>query len=350
MAIGTQSISTSEIKPIFCFDTGTQALGTVHAHSNDPSSGDEYATYYTLPVTSFTMPYNSDSLDNSSNRVGVYGQLEAQGKHRKDLSIWNFDVSFLGTTTAIRANCLWAFGDLATPIALTPAIGIGNGVTGAMQMLDGADSVNHTTAIFINGGTDAAAEDLIVKGATIQSMTLKQDIASEAGQLTIDSTFFTAYKPHEAGDDTTSDATDSGTPNSIFDLNTGSQGCIQLGGQELQVTSWEITISRPLARISFDPTDADYKPYGYAQTGAWEVTGSVVVKADNNTYDLITHLKGYSSGINLSIDGADGFTIDLPDVMVDSATLDLGETHLTHTIPFRAFAATHSSNIISITY
>ena len=74
----------------------------------------------------------------------------------------------------------------------------------------------------------------------------------------------------------------------------------------------------------------------------------MTVKADDNTYDLITELKGNSTGMNLSIDGADGFGIDLPDVMVDAATLDNSATNLTHTIPFRAFAADGTSNIISI--
>ena len=341
MALETQVISTAEIKPLMAFDTDAQALGTAHEAADD---------YHTLPIISYSLPYNSATLEMAPDRSGVYGQLESQGRHRQDLSTFTFDVSFLGTTTAIRANCLWAFGDAATPMALTPAIGIGNGVTGDMQMLHGATSANHTTAIFQNGGTDSSAEDLIVKGAVIQSMTIGQDVTSNAGQMTINSTFFTSYPPHEAADTITSDSTDTGTPKSIFELNTNSQnGCLQLGGQEIQPISWEITISRSIERIGCqDYADGNFLPFGYAQTAGWEVTGSMNVKADNNTYDLITNLKGDSTGINLSIDGADGFGIDLPDVMINAATLDNGGNHLMHTIPFRAFAATTSANIISI--
>tara|TARA_R110002020_G_scaffold367793_3_gene579692 strand:+ start:4059 stop:5084 length:1026 start_codon:yes stop_codon:yes gene_type:complete len=339
MALETQTISSAEIKPIFAFDTDAQALGTAHEAADD---------YITLPILSYSLPYNSATLEMAPNRVGVYGQLESQGRHRQDLNTFTFDCSFLATTTAIRANCLWAFGDAATPMALTPAIGIGNGTAGDMQMKHGATSNNHTTAIFVNGGTDAAAEDLIVKGAMVQSLTLKMDIGANAGQMTIDTSFFTPYAPHEAADTTASDSTDTGTPKSIFELNTNSQaGCLQLGGQELQPTSWEITISRTLERVGSQDYSS-YLPFAIAQTGAWEVTGTLNVKADDNTYDLITQLKGDSSGINLSIDGADGFGIDLPDVMVDTASLDNGGSHLTHAIPFRAFAADGSSNIISI--
>ena len=339
MALETQVISSAEIKPLFAFDTDAQALGTAHEAADD---------YHTLPIISYSLPYNSAALELAPDRSGVYGQLEGQGRHRQDLSTFTFDVSFLGTTTAIRANCLWAFGDAATPMALTPAIGIGNGTTGDMQMKHSAAAANHTTAIFVNGGTDTAAEDLIVKGAVIQSMTMGQDVASNAGQMTINSTFFTAYPPHEAADTIASDSTDTGTPKSIFELNTNSQaGCLQLGGQELQPTSWEITISRPLERMGSQDYSS-YLPFGYAQTGGWEVTGSITVKADDNTYDLIAGLAGNSTGINLSIDESSGFAIDCPDVMVNTATLDNGGSDLTHTIPFRAFGASVSGNIISI--
>ena len=342
MAIETQVVSTQEIKPIFCFDVSTsQALGTAHEDAH---------TYFDFPIISFSMPYDSSALEVGPNLSGHYGQIEKQGRHRRDQTVWTFDVSFLGTVNAILANCLWSFGDGASACELTPAIGIGNGVAGDMQMLHGAASKNHCTAIFRNGGTDATAEDLVVRGAMVQSMTLREDINANAGQLTCDTTFFTAYPPTEAADSVSVDTVDA--PNavkSIFDLNTDSTAsAIELGGEELMPLSWEITISRTLERVGSQDYSS-FLPYAVAQTGAWEVTGSVTVKADDSTYDLISKLKGDSAGINLSIDESSGFAIDCPDVMVDSATLDNSGTFLTHTIPFRAFAADTTSNIISIT-
>ena len=340
MALETQTISTAEIKPIFAFDTDAQALGTMHEAADD---------YFDLPVISYTLPYNSSTLEMAPNRAGVYGQLESQGRHRQDLNTYTFDVSFLGSSNAIKANCLWAFGDGASTCDLTPAIGIGNGTAGDMQMKHGATSANHTTAIFRNGGTDATAEDLTVVGSVIQSMTMKQDVGANAGQLTIDSTFWTAYAPLEEANSITVDTPDTAAPKSIFNLETNSVGgCLQLGGQELMPTAWEITISRSLERVG-SQNYSTYLPFAYAQTGAWEVTGSLTVKADDNTYDLISALKGDSTGINLSIDATDTFGIDCPDVMVDAASLDNGGATLTHTIPFRALAASASGNIISIT-
>ena len=337
MAIELQTISSAEIKPIFCFDADTtQAFGTAHEDAH---------TFFDFPIQSFSMPYNSSALEVSPDRSGHYGQIETQGRHRRDLNTWTFDVSFFGTVNAILANCLWAFGDGASACVLTPAIGIGNGTAGDMQMVHGAVSKNHATVNFINGGTDATAEDLVVRGAMVQSMTIKEDVGSNAGQMTCDTTFWTAYPPVEAADSIAADTVDSGNAvKSIFDL---TSAVITLGGQELVPLSWEITISRSLERNGSQDYSS-FLPFSVAQTAGWEVTGSLNVKADDNTYDLIASLAGGSAGIALSIAGT-GLTISLPDVMVDNAALDQGGSFLTHTIPFRAFGASVTDTIISIT-
>tara|TARA_R100000808_G_scaffold12311_1_gene30746 strand:- start:2261 stop:3298 length:1038 start_codon:yes stop_codon:yes gene_type:complete len=343
MAIEAQTISTQEIKPLFSRGTSnSQALGTAHEDAH---------TFYDMGLNSFTMPYDSSALEVAPNLSGHSGQIESQGRHRRDLNTYTFDVSFKGTVVGILQNCLWAFGDAASAAELTPAIGIGNGAAGDMQMKHGAASKNHCTVIFRNGGTDATADDLVVRGAMIQSMTLSEGVDANSGQLTIDSTFWTPYPPTEEANTVSSNITvDAGNaPKSIFALNTNSTAsAIQLGGQELMPLSWEITISRGLERVGSQDYSS-FLPYAVVQTGAWEVTGSVTVKADDNTYDIVAKMQGDSAGINLSIDESSGFAIDCPDVMIDAANIDTGGNFLTHTIPFRAFAASSTANIISIT-
>ena len=147
MAVETQTISTAEIKPIFSRGTSTaQALGTAHEDAH---------TFFDFPIISYSLPYHSSTLEVAPNYSGHSGQMDTQMRHRQDLNTWNFDVSFFGTAQAILSNCLWAFGDGASACELTPAIGIGNGVAGDMQMKHGVTSKNHATIIFRNGGTDA---------------------------------------------------------------------------------------------------------------------------------------------------------------------------------------------------
>ena len=78
------------------------------------------------------------------------------------------------------------------------------------------------------------------------------------------------------------------------------------------------------------------------------MTGSLNVKADDYTYDNAAGMQGNSTGVALSIAGT-GLTISCPTVMIDNATLDNSGSFLTHTIPFRAFAASTTANILSIT-
>ena len=338
MAVEVQTISTAEIKPIFCFDTSTsQALGTAHEDAH---------TYFDFPIQSYSMPYHSSALEVAPNYSGHSGQIDTQMRHRQDLSTWTFDVSFFGTIQAILSNCLWAFGDGASACELTPAIGIGNGAAGDMQMRHGAASKNHATVIFRNGGTDDSNDDLTVRGAVVQSMTIKMDVGANAGQMTCDTTFWTAYQPTEEASSVSVDTVDtSNAVKSIFDL---TAAAITLNSQEIVPTSWEITVSRSLERVGSQTYASGFLPFAYAQTGAWEVTGSLNVKADDNTYDNVAGMKGDSTGIALSIAGTN-LTISCPTVMIDNATLDNSGSFLTHTIPFRAFAASTTANILSIT-
>ena len=62
-----------------------------------------------------------------------------------------------------------------------------------------------------------------------------------------------------------------------------------------------------------------------------------------------TPMLGTSTGVALTIAESSGFTISCPDIMLDGPALDKGGSFLTHTIPFRAFAASTTANIISIT-
>ena len=336
MALETQTISTAEIKPIFAFDLdASQALGTAHEAADD---------YYDFQVISFSMPYDSTALEVAPDRLGHYAQIESQGRHRRDLNTWTFDVSMMGTENAVLANCHWAFGDGASICSLTPALGMGTGTNHVMQMKHGTGYNNHTSVIFQNGGTDNTADDLVVRGCLVESMTFKQDVGANAGQLTIDTTLWTAYPPTEAASTIALDTSDDDTPYSIFNL---TSAVISLGGQELVCSSWEITISRPLERNGSQDYSS-YLPFSVGQTGAWEVTGSVTVKADDNTYDLISKMQGDSAGIALTIAGT-GFSFSCPDVMIDAAAIDNGGSALNHTIPFRAFAASKTASVIDIT-
>lgn len=316
------------------FGSGAKALGTAHVAADQ---------FDALPVISFTVPHDSAALEVAAPRSGTLAQLEGQAKHRRDTNIWTFDVSFKGTPTAVLKSCLWAFGDGSSAAVLAATSGIGNGTNNSAGMTHGTSYGNAATVIFSNAGSDATANDVVVRGCLAQSLTLKEDVGSESGQLVCDVTFWTAYPPVEEANTVAADTTDSGSPKSIFDLTTTT-----LNSQELLLNSWEVTMSRSLERVSSQDY-GNYLPFGYVQTGPWEVTGSLNVKRDDSIFSLISQLKGNETGINLSLDGST-FAMDLPDVMVEGpSTADSGGSYQMQTIPFRAFAASTTATIMSLT-
>ena len=318
------------ISLLFAKDSSTTALGTAHGDADN---------WLALPVISFTMPHDSAAIEVGPARSGTLAQLENQGRHRRDLNTWTFDVSFKGTPNAVLAVCQWAFGDGATSIDFNANLGIGTGTANAATMTHGTATANHTTVVFQNAGSDASNNDVVVKGCIVQSFTLKESVDSDGGQMVCDATFWTAYPPSEAANSVSADTTDYAAPKSIF-----SKSTTTFNSEALLLSSWEMTTSRSLERISSQDYSS-YLPFGYAQTSPWEVTGTLVAKRDDSIYDALSVMQGSSAGVNISIDESSGFTLDIPDAMSDASTVDTGGSYLFQTIPFRAFAASTTAAV-----
>jgi len=316
------------------FAVGAKALGTAHADSD---------TFKALPVISFSIPHESAALDIGPQRSGTHVQVEDQGRHRRDLSTWTFDISFKGTPTAINSVCQWAFGDGDGTNALLGTSGIGNGTSNSAVMVHGTSYSNHTTVIFKNAGSDATNAHVQMRGCIVQSFALKEAVGSDAGQLICDVTFWTAYPPSEVNTSYTTDSSDTAAPKSIFSLSTST-----LNSGAILLDSWDMNCSRSLARNSSQDYSS-YLPFGYTQTSPWEVTGTLSAKRDDEIYDQLAIIRGSSAGVNISIDESSGFTLDIPDAMVDASTVNNGEGYLFQTIPYRAFAESPTDDVFTLT-
>tara|TARA_R100001163_G_C5019124_1_gene162442 strand:+ start:19 stop:1002 length:984 start_codon:yes stop_codon:yes gene_type:complete len=301
-------------------------LGTSHA------AGD---TWNFLQVTDFNIQHAGATLDVAPNKSGILGQLESQGHHRPDTMMYEVTLTMRGTPTAVLKSCLPLFSEGASAAALTPASSTGT-------MKHGTGSTDAVTLLFKNGGSDASNISSVMIGCFCTSMTLREDIGTNGGEMVVESTFVTGYRPVENTLAASSETLDTDAPKNIFSLATQT-----IDNQPLVLNSWEITISRPLARVGYIDT-TDYNPYGYVQTGPYEVTGTLLAKRDDSIEDLATKLKGDSSGIAIAIAESSGFTISIPDAMIDNSQPENGDFML-QSIPFRAFAASETATIISIT-
>ncbi len=301
-------------------------LGTSHA------AGD---TWDFLQVTDFNIQHAGATVDVAPNKSGILGQLESQGHHRPDTMMYEVSLTMRGTPTAVLKSCLSLFSEGSSAAALTPASSTGT-------MKHGTGTTDAVTLLFKNGGSDATNISSVMVGCFCTSMTLREDIGTNGGEMVVESTFMTGYRPVENTLAASSETLDTASPKNIFSLATQT-----VDSQPLVLNSWEITISRPLARVGYIDT-TDYNPYGYVQTGPYEVTGTLLAKRDDSIEDLATKLKGDSAGIAIAIAESSGLTISIPDAMIDNSQPENGDFML-QSIPFRAFAASETATIISIT-
>tara|TARA_R110000787_G_scaffold283666_1_gene396657 strand:- start:32 stop:1024 length:993 start_codon:yes stop_codon:yes gene_type:complete len=311
---------------------GSKALGTLHA------AGD---TWNFLQVMDYSIQAASAPIDIAPNKSGLFGQLESQGHHRPDTQMYEVTLTMRGTTTAVLKSCLSLFGSGTSEASLTPAANTND--NSSNKMSHGGTNVNAVTLLFENAGADATNLDVSMVGCFATSMTMRQDVGSNGGEMVVETSFVTGYRPvQSAYAAPSSKVLDTGAPKNIFSLATST-----LGGEALILNSWDITISRPLARIGFQNT-TDYNPFGYVQTGPYEVTGTLVAKRDDEIHDLDASIAGNSTGIILALAESSGFTIDCQDVMIDDSKPEMGD-YLLQSIPFRAFAASETAEIIGIT-
>ena len=153
------------------FGSGGKALGTAHVAADH---------FQQLPVVSFTVPQHSSALEVGPQRADTSGQLENQARHRQDLNIWTFDVTFVGTASVMNKLCLWSFGDGDGTNTLNANDGIGTGETDpiVMNMVHGTSYGNAATIIMPLQGSDSTANDVVVQGCIISSLTFGEAVGS----------------------------------------------------------------------------------------------------------------------------------------------------------------------------
>lgn len=314
--------------------SGSKTLGTLHANSD---------TWDFLQVTDFNVEAASAPLEIAPNKSGLLGQLASQGHHRPDTQMYEVTLTMRGTATAVLKSCLALFGDSSSEASLTPASNTNDNSSTTMK--HGGTNVNAVTLLFENAGADLAGGliDVSMVGCFATSMTMRQDVGTNGGEMVVETTFVTGYRPvQSAYAAPNSKVLDTGAPKNIFGLTVNT-----LGGETLILNSWEINISRPLVRVHYQDT-TDYEPFGYAQTGPYEVTGTLVAKRDDEIHDLDAGIAGNSTGIVLALAQGSDFIIDCQKVMIDNSKPEMGDFML-QSIPFRAFASAEDAEIIGIT-
>tara|TARA_Y100000593_G_scaffold58080_1_gene107902 strand:+ start:1890 stop:2885 length:996 start_codon:yes stop_codon:yes gene_type:complete len=149
-----------------------------------------------------------------------------------------------------------------------------------------------------------ADKDRLMHSSILQELTLSMNPENNGGRLTASGTFFSGYQPVIGAESTSPNATSVDFTKGFFDCTTS-----QVGGDDVVMNSFELTISNPATRVGYETVNSIAgEPCAYNRGGQIAVTGNVSVKLDDNTAQIITEDFLVGTSANISI--GDGSTID----------------------------------------
>ncbi len=290
-------------------------------------------TWHSVPVIDYSVSDIQASLGVAPQRTNSFGQQESGAVHDRTGQTYEISLTMHGTAGVLNRLCGAMYEDSDGTNAL-----LGSSPT-TTTFKDGVGNTVPVTILFENGGATAA--DLQYVSCMLSSMELSYGVGSDGGALKTTATFVTGYEPTDSAIDTpVSPVATEGTMFNIFDLSTHT-----LGGEDLLLHDFSLSISRPVNRISWNAAD-NYKPHGYS-IGGYEVTGSLSCKRDIESQAVPTNT---SAGIVLAL--SDGtFQIDAPDCMVESVSTDLADEGWKKSFTYRCFYndASETNPIVTIT-
>ena len=192
-----------------------------------------------------------------------------------------------------------------------------------LQLVSEDDSPEGTVAITGNQGTVAyeqgattgeyacvvlsspdADKDRLMHSSILQELTLTMSPDTNGGLLTASGTFYSGYQPVIGAEATSPNATSVDFTKGFFDCTTS-----QVGGDDVVMNNFELTISNPATRVGYETVNSIAgEPCAYMRGGQISVTGTVGVKLDDNTAQILT--EDFLVGTSANVSFGDGAAID----------------------------------------
>tara|TARA_B100002052_G_C15864173_1_gene591531 strand:- start:965 stop:1957 length:993 start_codon:yes stop_codon:yes gene_type:complete len=209
---------------------------------------------------------------------------------------WSFD-NLVIENEALLQLLLQLVSEDASPsgtVAMT-----GNQPTVAYEQ--GASTGEYACVVLSSPDAD---KDRLMHSAILQELTLTASPDNNGGRLTASGTFFSGYQPVIGAEGSSPDATAVDYTKGFFDCTTS-----QLGGDDVVMNSFELTISNPATRVGYETVNSvDGEPCAYMRGGQISVTGTVSVKLDDNTAQIIT--EEFLTGTSANVSFGDGSSLD----------------------------------------
>ena len=323
------------------FQTGTNSSVVIGTEVTVGTATLAAGVIIEMPVTEYSFSeINKHSLGIAPFRSGIGGMTQSDNmvKVQKHDRMHEISLTFHCTAQAIDRICLALFGDGTTPNAL-----LGSMPTEVQSHVKhNVANITPVTIWFENAAHAGLGTDLYFTSCMCTSFTMSGDVASNGGVVMGTATFVTGY-PATEGTLTFTGGTETllsaqTTMFNMHDMTTAQT----LDGEDLVLYSFELNISRPVTRISFDQ-DNGFRPAGYA-VGGYEVTGSLTCSRDGEIVDAIDK----TDGAVLSLDSG-VFHVTAPDCMIDESSISFDEDGWKQVVPFRCvYSGATSSTVVSI--
>ena len=239
---------------------------------------------------------------------------------------WAFD-NLVIENEALLQTLLQLSTEDSSP-AVTTAI-TGNQATVAYEQ--GATTGEYACIVISSPDAD---KDRLMHSAVLQELTLSMSPENNGGRLTASGTFFSGYQPVIGAEATAADATAVDFSKGFFDCTTS-----QLGGDDVVMNSFEVTISNPAVRVGYETVNSIAgEPCAYNRGGQISVTGSVSVKLDDNTAQIITEDFLVGTSANVSIGDGSSIDFDIPTAKYTGHTQAGTDNGVFVELPFAATA------------
>ena len=239
---------------------------------------------------------------------------------------WSFDNLVIENEALLQTLLQLATED-ASPAAT--AVITGNQATVAYEQ--GATTGEYACIVIASPDAD---KDRLMHSAVLQELTLSMSPENNGGRLTASGTFFSGYQPVIGAESTAADATAVNFSKGFFDCTTS-----QLGGDDVVMNSFELTISNPATRVGYETVNSIAgEPCAYNRGGQISVTGSVSVKLDDNTAQIITEDFLVGTSANVSIGDGSSIDFDIPTAKYTGHTQADTDNGVFVDLPFAATA------------
>ena len=323
------------------FQTGTNSSVVIGTEVTVGTATAADGTTLEMPVTEYSFTeLNKHSLGVAPFRSGIGGMTQSDNmvKVQKHDRMHEISLTFHCSAQAIDRVCLALFGDGATPNAL-----LGSMPTEVQSHVKhGVANITPVTIWFENAGHAGLGTDMYFTSCMCTSFTMTGDVASNGGVVMGTATFVTGYAATEGtltftGGTHTLIAAQT-TVFNMHDMTTAQT----LDSEDLVLYSFDLNISRPVTRISFDQGNS-FRPAGYA-VGGYDVTGSLTCSRDGEIVDAIDKLDGASLDLDTGV-----FQITAPDCMIDESSISFDEDGWKQVVPFRCvYSGATSATVVSI--